>query len=146
MAAVADPLGGSYFVETLTDQMEAAAMAYIDKIDEMGGIVRAVEEGYPQREIAQLGLRVPARGRHAASAPSSASTSTSRATRATTSRRSRSSTRSSATQIERVKALAQQPRRARRRSAALDAVRAPPRQRRRAQRDAADPRRGEGAA
>jgi methylmalonyl-CoA mutase, N-terminal domain len=49
---VADPLGGSYFVERLTDQMEEAAMAYIEKIDEIGGIVRAVEDGYPQREIA----------------------------------------------------------------------------------------------
>jgi methylmalonyl-CoA mutase N-terminal domain/subunit len=52
VASVADPLGGSYFVERLTDQMEEAAMAYITKIDEMGGIVRAIEEGYPQREIA----------------------------------------------------------------------------------------------
>ena len=50
--AVADPLGGSYFVERLTDQMEEAANVYIRKIDEMGGIVRAIEEGYPQREIA----------------------------------------------------------------------------------------------
>lgn len=53
VAAVADPLGGSYFIEKLTDEMEARAMAYIHKIDEMGGIVRAIEEGYPQREIAQ---------------------------------------------------------------------------------------------
>src|SRR6185369_13482308 len=52
VAAVTDPLGGSYFVERLTDQMEEAAMAYIEKIDAMGGIVRAIEEGYPQREIA----------------------------------------------------------------------------------------------
>ena len=52
VTAVADPLGGSYFVERLTDQMEEAAMAYIAKIDELGGIVRAVEDGYPQREIA----------------------------------------------------------------------------------------------
>src|SRR3954471_22448009 len=52
VAQVADPLGGSYFVERLTDQMEEAAMAYIEKIDEIGGIVRAVEDGYPQREIA----------------------------------------------------------------------------------------------
>jgi methylmalonyl-CoA mutase N-terminal domain/subunit len=52
VAQVADPLGGSYFVERLTDQMEEAAMAYIQKIDNMGGIVRAIEEGYPQREIA----------------------------------------------------------------------------------------------
>jgi len=53
VAAVADPLGGSYFIEALTDRVEAEAMAYIDKIDAMGGIVRAVEEGYPQREIAR---------------------------------------------------------------------------------------------
>ncbi len=52
IAAVADPLGGSYFVERLTDQTEEAALAYIHKIDNMGGIVRAIEEGYPQREIA----------------------------------------------------------------------------------------------
>jgi methylmalonyl-CoA mutase N-terminal domain/subunit len=50
--AVADPLGGSYFIEALTDRMEAEALAIIQKIDDMGGIVRAVEEGYPQREIA----------------------------------------------------------------------------------------------
>jgi len=53
VAAVADPLGGSYFVEALTDRMEAEALAYIEKIDAMGGIVKAVEEGYPQREIAR---------------------------------------------------------------------------------------------
>ena len=53
VAQVVDPLGGSYFVERLTDEMEAAAMAYIDRIDEMGGIVKAVDEGYPQREIAR---------------------------------------------------------------------------------------------
>jgi methylmalonyl-CoA mutase N-terminal domain/subunit len=52
VSQVTDPLGGSYFVERLTDQMEEAAMAYIDKIDGLGGIVRAVEDGYPQREIA----------------------------------------------------------------------------------------------
>jgi methylmalonyl-CoA mutase N-terminal domain/subunit len=52
VAEVVDPLGGSYFVEDLTDRMEAAARVYIDKIDGMGGIVRAVEVGYPQREIA----------------------------------------------------------------------------------------------
>jgi methylmalonyl-CoA mutase N-terminal domain/subunit len=50
--AVVDPLGGSYFIETLTDQMEAAAQVYLDKIEAMGGIIRAIEEGYPQREIA----------------------------------------------------------------------------------------------
>jgi methylmalonyl-CoA mutase N-terminal domain/subunit len=53
VAQVADPLGGSYFIEALTDRMEAEAMAYIDRIDAMGGIVKAVEEGYPQREIAR---------------------------------------------------------------------------------------------
>jgi methylmalonyl-CoA mutase N-terminal domain/subunit len=53
VASVADPLAGSYFVETLTDQVEAAAWEYIQKIDAMGGIVKAVEEGYPQREIAR---------------------------------------------------------------------------------------------
>ena len=52
VAAVADPLGGSYFVEKLTDEMEDRAMVYIHKIDAMGGIVRAIEEGYPQRELA----------------------------------------------------------------------------------------------
>ena len=50
--AVADPLGGSYFIETLTDQMEAAAQQYLDRIEAMGGIIRAIEEGFPQREIA----------------------------------------------------------------------------------------------
>jgi methylmalonyl-CoA mutase N-terminal domain/subunit len=53
VAAVADPLAGSYFIETLTDQVEAAAWEYIEKIDAMGGITKAVEEGYPQREIAR---------------------------------------------------------------------------------------------
>ena len=52
VAAVADPLGGSYFIEKLTDEMEERAMTYINKIETMGGIVRAIEEGYPQREIA----------------------------------------------------------------------------------------------
>lgn len=48
-----DPLGGSYFMETLTNKMEEEAMAYIDKIDEMGGIIEAIEKGYPQNEIAK---------------------------------------------------------------------------------------------
>lgn len=50
---VVDPLGGSYFIESLTDDMERRAMTYINKIDELGGIVRAVESGYPQKEIAE---------------------------------------------------------------------------------------------
>src|SRR5213593_75129 len=47
-----DPLGGAYFLERLTAQMEERAMAYIRKIDELGGIIRAIDQGYPQREIA----------------------------------------------------------------------------------------------
>ncbi|MBO0769058.1 MAG: methylmalonyl-CoA mutase [Solirubrobacterales bacterium] len=47
-----DPLGGSYFVESLTDQMEARAYEYFAKIDELGGMVDAVKRGFPQREIA----------------------------------------------------------------------------------------------
>lgn len=48
-----DPLGGSYYVEQLTDQIESEAHAYIKKIDELGGMLRAVELGYPQKEIAE---------------------------------------------------------------------------------------------
>src|SRR5271169_2439683 len=47
-----DPLGGSYAVEALTDRMEREANDYIRKIDEMGGMIRAIDTGYPQREIA----------------------------------------------------------------------------------------------
>jgi methylmalonyl-CoA mutase, N-terminal domain len=47
-----DPLGGSYFVETLTDEMERDCYAYFRKIDELGGMVDAVKRNYPQREIA----------------------------------------------------------------------------------------------
>ncbi|MCC6807998.1 MAG: methylmalonyl-CoA mutase family protein [Deltaproteobacteria bacterium] len=54
---VVDPLGGSYFIESLTDEIEKRAMAYIDKIDTMGGIVEAIEAGYPQREIAESAYR-----------------------------------------------------------------------------------------
>ncbi len=48
-----DPLGGSYAVEALTDRMESEALEYIRKIDEMGGMLKAIETGYPQREIAE---------------------------------------------------------------------------------------------
>lgn len=48
-----DPLGGSWFVEKLTNDLEAAAVAYIEKIDTMGGMLAAVERGYPQSEIQQ---------------------------------------------------------------------------------------------
>ena len=47
-----DPLGGSYFVEKLTDEMERDAKEYIRKIDDMGGMVKAIELGFPQKEIA----------------------------------------------------------------------------------------------
>ncbi len=47
-----DPLGGSYFVEALTDEMERRAYEYFAKIDELGGMVEAVKRNYPQREIA----------------------------------------------------------------------------------------------
>ena len=47
-----DPLGGSYFIESLTDRMEEAAYEYFAKIDELGGMVEAVKRGFPQREIA----------------------------------------------------------------------------------------------
>ncbi|MGH7319189.1 MAG: acyl-CoA mutase large subunit family protein [Candidatus Rokuibacteriota bacterium] len=52
-----DPLGGSYFVEALTDRMEADAWRLIRRIDELGGMVRALEAGFPQQEIADSGYR-----------------------------------------------------------------------------------------
>lgn len=52
-----DPLAGSYFIETLTDEIEAAAQLYIDKIDAMGGSVNAIENGYIQNEIADASYR-----------------------------------------------------------------------------------------
>src|SRR5215510_8463462 len=52
-----DPLGGSYYLESLTDQMEAAAAEYIATIDRMGGIVAAIDQGYPQKEIADSAYR-----------------------------------------------------------------------------------------
>src|SRR5436309_688517 len=52
-----DPLGGSYFVEALTDRMEAAAYEYFRKIDEIGGMVSAIEQNYPQREIADASFQ-----------------------------------------------------------------------------------------
>jgi methylmalonyl-CoA mutase N-terminal domain/subunit len=50
---VIDPLGGSWAIEALTDRLEREAREYIRRIDEMGGMVRAIELGYPQREIAE---------------------------------------------------------------------------------------------
>src|SRR5271163_1231117 len=53
----ADPLGGSYFVETLTNEVERGARDYIEKIDALGGMVAAIERGFPQREIADAAYR-----------------------------------------------------------------------------------------
>jgi len=53
VASAIDPLAGSYHVEWLTNRIEALGLEYIQRIDAMGGMVRAVEEGYPQREIAR---------------------------------------------------------------------------------------------
>jgi methylmalonyl-CoA mutase, N-terminal domain len=52
VANTIDPLGGSYFVEALTDRLEAQARDYFRRIDELGGMVDAVKQGFPQREIA----------------------------------------------------------------------------------------------
>ena len=53
----ADPLGGSYFVEALTDEVERGAWDYVEKIDALGGMVAAIERGFPQREIAEAAYR-----------------------------------------------------------------------------------------
>ncbi len=52
-----DPLGGSYFVETLTNEVEEGAWDYIKKIDALGGMVAAIERGFPMREIAEASYR-----------------------------------------------------------------------------------------
>lgn len=52
-----DPLAGSYLVEALTEKMEEEAMRYIDKIEAMGGMIAAIEKGYPQMEIADAAYR-----------------------------------------------------------------------------------------
>jgi methylmalonyl-CoA mutase, N-terminal domain len=52
-----DPLGGSYFVERLTEEMERAAYEYFARIDELGGMVEAIRESFPQREIADASFR-----------------------------------------------------------------------------------------
>lgn len=57
VADVVDPLGGSYFIETLTNQMEEKAWEYIEKIEKMGGMIRAIENGYPQKEITEAAYR-----------------------------------------------------------------------------------------
>jgi methylmalonyl-CoA mutase N-terminal domain/subunit len=57
VANLVDPLGGSYFVEKLTKDMEDGALAYFDAIDKMGGMVEAIERGFPQKEIAESSYR-----------------------------------------------------------------------------------------
>jgi len=52
-----DPLGGSYFLETLTNEVERGAWDYIEKIDALGGMIPAIERSYPQREIAEASYR-----------------------------------------------------------------------------------------
>ena len=52
-----DPLGGSYFVESLTDRVEQSALEYIDRIDQMGGMISAIEAGFPQGEIQDASYR-----------------------------------------------------------------------------------------
>jgi methylmalonyl-CoA mutase N-terminal domain/subunit len=58
VANTIDPLGGAYFVESLTDLMEEQAYAYFRKIDELGGMVEAVKRGFPQREIADAAFEL----------------------------------------------------------------------------------------
>src|SRR5213076_3226418 len=53
----ADPFGGSFAIEALTNRIEADAAAYIRQIDAMGGILRAIELGFPQKEIAEAAYR-----------------------------------------------------------------------------------------
>src|SRR3954468_19571037 len=57
VANIADPLGGSYFVEKLTRDMEDEAKSYFEQIDKMGGVVEAIEHGFPQREISESAYR-----------------------------------------------------------------------------------------
>ena len=57
VADVIDPLGGSYFVESLTDRVETEARAYLDRIDRMGGMLRAIETGFVQKEIQEAAYR-----------------------------------------------------------------------------------------
>ena len=57
VASVADPLGGSYFVEALTHEMERRAMEYIERIEAMGGVIAAIRRGFLQQEIAEAAYR-----------------------------------------------------------------------------------------
>jgi methylmalonyl-CoA mutase N-terminal domain/subunit len=57
VANTVDPLGGSYFLEALTNEVERGAWDYIEKIDALGGMVAAIERGYPQREVSEASYR-----------------------------------------------------------------------------------------
>ena len=57
VASVVDPLGGSWFVESLTNEVEREVWRYLDEIDRRGGMVAAIREGYPQREVADAAYR-----------------------------------------------------------------------------------------
>jgi methylmalonyl-CoA mutase N-terminal domain/subunit len=57
VANTIDPLGGSYFVEALTDEIERQAYDYFRQIDEMGGMIKAIEAGFPMREVAEASAR-----------------------------------------------------------------------------------------
>jgi methylmalonyl-CoA mutase N-terminal domain/subunit len=57
IASTVDPLGGSYYLETLTNRLEEAAVDYFRRLDDMGGMVKATERGYPQREIIDASQR-----------------------------------------------------------------------------------------
>src|SRR4030067_2257353 len=57
VADVVDPLGGSYYLERLTDRIEAEALKYIDRLDDLGGAMRAIELGFQQREIQESSYR-----------------------------------------------------------------------------------------
>ncbi len=61
VASVVDPLGGSWYVEALTDEIERRVRDYLDRIDAKGGMIRAIEESFPQREIADNAFRVAQR-------------------------------------------------------------------------------------
>src|SRR5207244_10271545 len=52
-----DPLGGAYYVESLTNRLEEEAHEYFRRLDQMGGMIRAIEQGFPQREILEASLR-----------------------------------------------------------------------------------------
>jgi methylmalonyl-CoA mutase N-terminal domain/subunit len=58
VANTIDPLGGSYYVEALTDELERKAYEYFEKIDQLGGMVEAVKQSYPQREIADAAFQL----------------------------------------------------------------------------------------